>query len=116
MWGHLRACNHTLDSPACFKQRLTVAAWTPKAGGLAAQSVSILFQVCVSCRRLGPGTCLAHSYKEASPLVESPRWDAPPSELLVRLTLRTPVSFAVSAVSSRTLMKNAAERAPSDTG
>jgi hypothetical protein len=44
MWGHLRSCNHTLDSPACFKQRLTVAAWTPKAGGLAAQSVSKLLK------------------------------------------------------------------------
>jgi len=44
-----------------------------QAGGLAARSVNILFKDASLPRGLGSGTCLAHSYKGASPLVESPR-------------------------------------------
>ena len=45
----------------------------PQAGGLAARSVNILFKDASLPRGLGSGTCLAYSYKGASPLVESPR-------------------------------------------
>jgi hypothetical protein len=41
--------------------------------GFAARSVNILCKDASLPRGLGSGTCLAHSYKEASPLVESPR-------------------------------------------
>ena len=44
-----------------------------QAGGLAARSVNILFKDASLPRGLGSGACLAHSYKGASPLVESPR-------------------------------------------
>ena len=44
-----------------------------QAGGLATQSVNILFKDASLPRGLGSESCLAHSYKGASPLVESPR-------------------------------------------
>jgi hypothetical protein len=58
--------------------RLYAAATSLTAGGLAAQSVNILFKYASFHRRLGPEACLTHSYKGASPLVESPRrWRTP---------------------------------------
>ena len=48
-------------------------------GGLAARSVNILFKEDASLPRgLGSEACLAHSYKGASPLVESPRREHTP--------------------------------------
>src|SRR4029077_404068 len=44
-----------------------------QAGGLAARSVNILFKDASLPRGLGSEACLAHFYKGASPLVESPR-------------------------------------------
>ena len=44
-----------------------------QAGGLAARSVNILFKDASLPRGLSPEACFAHSYKGASPLVESPR-------------------------------------------
>ena len=44
-----------------------------QAGGLAARSVHILFKDASLPRGLSSEACFAHSYKEARPLVESPR-------------------------------------------
>ena len=44
-----------------------------QAGGLATQSVNILFKDASLPRGLSSEACFAHSYKGASPLVESPR-------------------------------------------
>jgi hypothetical protein len=74
-----------------YCNRRYVAATRLTSGGLAAQSVNILFQVAPSRRRLDSGACLAHSYKG----------------LLPASRLRAPVSLAVSAVSSRTRVNNA---------
>jgi hypothetical protein len=60
-----------------YCNRRYVAATSLTAGGLAARSVNILFQVALP-RGLGSGACLAHSYKGAQPPCRIPPKGAHP--------------------------------------
>jgi len=91
-----------------YCNRRYVAATSLTAGGLAARSVIILFQVCLPPSRARLWSLPRPLLQGGQPLCRIPTKGAPPSELpggvLPASRLRAPVSLTISAILSRTFV------------
>jgi len=120
-YGNQNFLRYSFFAPRSYKWRSTSQAqgrrtwarWPDvQAGGLAVRSVNIYCVKFASLPRgLGPEACLAHSYKGASPLVESPRRGHPlrnsQSGCYPASRLRAPVSRDDCVILRRTVMIHA---------